>query len=43
MAGENDFRLQLDADLSRIEKGLASLTNQLAGVIGGLRDTLYMM
>ena len=37
--GNNDYRLQLAADLSQVEKGLASLTNQLSGVVGGLNET----
>ncbi len=36
---ENDYRLQLTADLSQLERGLAQITNQLAGVIGGLNET----
>lgn len=35
---ENDFRLQLSADLSQMERGLAQITNQLAGVVGGLQQ-----
>lgn len=36
---ENDYRLKLAADLSDIERSLARLTNQLAGVVGGLNET----
>lgn len=36
---ENDYRLQLIADLSQMERGLAKITNQLAGVTGGLKET----
>lgn len=39
MAGENDYRLALIADLSQMERGLARITNDLAGVVGGLRET----
>lgn len=35
----NDYRLQLIADLSQMEKGLAKITNELAGVVGGLKET----
>lgn len=35
---ENDFRLQLTADLAQMERGLAKITNQLAGVVGGLQQ-----
>jgi len=36
---DNDYRLQLAADLSQLERGLARITNQLAGVVGGLNET----
>lgn len=35
---DNDYRLQLTADLAQMESGLAKITNQLAGVVGGLRE-----
>lgn len=35
----NDYRLQLIADLSKMEQGLAKITNQLSGVVGGLKET----
>jgi TP901 family phage tail tape measure protein len=36
---DNDYRLSLAADLSSMERGLARITNQLAGVVGGLNET----
>jgi len=39
VTGENDFKLALIADLSQMERGLARITNNLAGVVGGLRET----
>jgi TP901 family phage tail tape measure protein len=36
---DNDYRLSLAADLSQMERGLAQITNQLAGVVGGLNET----
>jgi len=39
VGGENDYKLALIADLSQMERGLARITNNLAGVVGGLRET----